>query len=142
MTRWNLCQIATGGNLPPDIIISGPSLSSPGAVQFDKQGNLWVSNSGNNTIVQFSKAQLAASGSPSPAVVLNPAPVGNSMSLGVPFGMAFDTFGNLWVYNYTSATIAEFTSQQLNASGYPIPPIFMTGFPFFAGQLTFGPASR
>ena len=142
VTRWNLSQIATGGNVTPDIVISGPGLSFPGGLQFDKKGNLWVANSGNNTIVQFSKAQLAASGSPTPVVVINPAPVGNSLSLDIPFGMSFDSIGNLWVYNYTTATISEFLSQQLTTSGFPIPPIFMTGFPFFAGQLTFGPVSK
>jgi sugar lactone lactonase YvrE len=142
VTRWNTSQVATGGNLTPDIIISGPSLNFPGAVQLDNKGNLWVANSGNNTVVQFSKAQLAASGSPSAAIVLNPAPVGNAMSLEVPFGMAFDPIGNLWVYNYTSATISEFTTQQLSTSGFPVPPILMTGLPFYAGQFTFGPASN
>jgi sugar lactone lactonase YvrE len=142
VARFNTNQITSGGSVTPDIIISGPSLNFPGQLQFDKKGNLWVTNSGTSNVVEFSKDQLAASGSPNAAIVLNPAPVGSAMSIDVPWGLAFDPPGNLWVYNYTTATVAEFSSQQLNASGYPVPPIVMTGFPFYAGQMTFGPVSK
>jgi hypothetical protein len=44
-----------------------------------------------------------------------------------PWGAVFDTSGNLVVMNYSDGTIAKFTSQQLKASGAPIPEVSVTG---------------
>ena len=142
LEKFTTGQIAIGGSITPAIIISGPSLSGPGELQFDKAGNLWVTNAVNSTVVAFGKDQLTASGSPTAAVVLSSTSVGGVNSIDVPWGLAFDPTGNLWVYNYNNASISEFTSNELKASGDPKPPVFLTGLPLYAGELTFGPPSE
>jgi DNA-binding beta-propeller fold protein YncE len=63
---------------------------------FDKSGNLYVGNPGNNTVGEF-----------------NPSGVGTvfaSSGLNNPQGMAFDNSGNLYVANGGNNTIEEFNS--------------------------------
>ncbi len=142
LVEFTPSQITSSGSPTPAVIITGSSLNAPGELQFDKSGNLWVSNAGNSTVVGYTSGQLAASGAPVPAVTLSPTAVGNAQSMDVPWGMALDPSGNMWVYNYTTSSISEFTSAQLNASGAPVPNAFLTGLPLYAGELTFGPASQ
>jgi hypothetical protein len=51
----------------PRVIETYGRLSNPGDVGLDPAGDLWVPSSGNNLVVEFTKAQLAKSGSPTPA---------------------------------------------------------------------------
>lgn len=112
--------------LTPSIMLSDDgkqSIQGSWALAFDSSGNLWSSNANApNTVVQFSKASLAASGSPVPAITLSSTSVGGNVSLNAPNGIAFDNSGNLAVVS--SATpfgVALFGSSQLSASG-PIAP--------------------
>jgi DNA-binding beta-propeller fold protein YncE len=109
---------------------------------FDENGTLWITNSGNNTIVAFTKDQLASSGSPTAAITLNSTSVGGFQSINVPWGMALDPKGNLWAFNYVDGTISKFGSEQLSASGSPTPDVFLTCLPPYAGEMTFGPSSQ
>jgi DNA-binding beta-propeller fold protein YncE len=97
------------------------NLCSPGEIAFDQKGNLWVPNEDANTVVEFTKDQLAGSGKPSPAVTLN------SGIFDAPWGAVFDNSGDLVVMNYSDGTIAKFASYQLKASGAPIPEVAVTG---------------
>ncbi len=81
------------------------SLNGPTGVAFDAAGNLWVSSTGNSTVVKFTPAQLAASGNPAPDVTISAnarAILGTSVSLNSPEGLAFDNSGDLWVANVPS----------------------------------------
>ena len=49
----------------------GTSLNSPDGLAFDSSGDLWVTNLPNNTVVEFTSAQLAVTGSPTPTVILS-----------------------------------------------------------------------
>ncbi len=116
--------------LTPDIINSSASLLGPSAITFDAAGNQWVANCLGPTVTEF--APLAASGSPTPLVVIASTtvttPSGSAPSLSCPEGLAFDRKGNLWVSNATSdnaGSIAEFSLAQLGASGSPAPAIFL-----------------
>jgi sugar lactone lactonase YvrE len=144
IVEFALSQLSSSGSVTPTVIISSPdhaNLSGPGAVQFDNAGNLWVANSFNSTVTEFTQSQLVSSGSPAAAVILSSTAVNGGNSIQVPWGLAFDGGNNLWVFNYTSGTISKFTNNQLQATGAPVPSVFLTGLALYAGELTFGPPS-
>jgi ligand-binding sensor domain-containing protein len=67
---------------------------------------LWVPNL-NGSVTEFTRSMLTASGTPDPAVA------NLSSDLPEPVGIAFDKSNNLWVSNFVSGTLAEFTFAQL-----------------------------
>jgi hypothetical protein len=71
--------------------------------------------------VEFTKAQLSASGSPTPAVTISATKVGTYKSLDGPYSLAFDSSGDLWVENFNGNTTVEFGRDQLSTSGSPTP---------------------
>jgi hypothetical protein len=79
---------------------------------FDKQGDLWVSDNGANTVDVFTYSQVTNGGAQTPVTVIssNPAFMG-------PLGIVFDAAGDLYVANNASTTIVEFTSGSLPAPG-------------------------
>jgi sugar lactone lactonase YvrE len=118
--------------LTPNIMLSDDghgSIQGPWALAFDSAGNLWSSNANSpDTVVQFSKASLAASGSPTPAVTLSSATVGGNASLNAPNGIAFDSSGDLSVVS--SATpfgVGLYSASQLTAGGAVAPNVFLVG---------------
>ena len=118
--------------LTPNIKLSDDgqgSIQGPWALAFDSSGNLWSSNANSpDTIVQFSKASLAASGSPTPAVTLSSAMVSGTPSLSSPNGIAFDISGDLSVVS--SATpfgVGIYSASQLMAGGAVAPNVFIVG---------------
>jgi hypothetical protein len=97
---------------------NGTSISLPWALAFDSIGNLWVSNQDGtiNTVVQFSKAQLAAltpvPTRPTPAVTISATGSGATMTIDAPTGFAIDSKNNLAVSNVNN-TISFFSFDQL-----------------------------
>ena len=109
-------QLMAGGTPTPAVTLSATgagSLASPTGLAFDAGGNLWVANYGNNTLVEFAVSQLAASGSPTPAVTLS---LG---ALSGPTGLAFDAGGNLWVAKAVANSVVELAAAQLGVTGTP-----------------------
>lgn len=129
--------VAGGANLTPNAIITSSSLTAPGQLEFDGKGNLWVADAGNNavvgTIIEFTKAQVAAAGPQVGTVILS------ENSLGGPWGMQVDSTGALWVFGYITGDVAKFGLGQLKTSGSPTPKVLISGLPLYSGQLTFGP---
>src|SRR5688572_6565952 len=84
--RIPAAMLATGGTKTADIAIESPEFGggSPRstALAFDKDGNLWSTVGWKDEVVRFAAAQLTASGSPTPAVILG--------GLKAPRGLAFD----------------------------------------------------
>jgi ligand-binding sensor domain-containing protein len=82
-------------------------------------GGAWVTNK-SGTAVQFTAAQLGASGSPVPPVILSGLPSANALS--------FDGRGNLWIASGSSGNdqITEYTAAQLSATGSPAPALTLT----------------
>ena len=120
LNRFDVEQLATGGTQSPTVVLRIPG--NPAAMAFDAAGALWVSDNGLNVISKYTPAQLAATGSPEPEVVLSAA----DLSLVNPAGLAFDASGNLWVANIGGRTIASFTPMQLSHSGSPAPNVQIT----------------
>jgi sugar lactone lactonase YvrE len=121
IVKFTQAQLATSGSPVPPVTISANngSLESPEPTAFDAAGNLWVANARNNTIVKFTPAQLATSGSPVPQVTIS----ANNGSLINPFVLTFDRAGDLWVTNRRANNIVEFTAGQLKRSGSPVPRV-------------------
>jgi hypothetical protein len=121
----------------PTVIIS----STGGAnIAFTPWGDMWMVTGGgsdcygtpcNNELVEFTRAQLSTSGTPTPAVTIsstvpgcstNPAP--STCAAGPlygPYGVAVDPFGDVWVSNFNKPTAVEFGRYQLFKSGSPTP---------------------
>jgi len=108
------------------------TISSSGGAQlvFDPSGDLWMVTGGGldcygtpctNEVVEYTKAQLSTSGSPTPAVTISSTNVGTYKSLDGPYSLAFDHTGNLWVENFDGNTTVEFGRDQLSVSGSPTP---------------------
>jgi hypothetical protein len=109
---------ATGSPVPTLTMTSGTStIDKPEEIAFDPSGNLWVTNNGARTFIEFTSAQLAAGGSPAPAVTIS------GSSLDSPEGIAFDASGDAWIGNDTAPTVLEFTPAQLATTGSPTPNV-------------------
>jgi sugar lactone lactonase YvrE len=141
-------QLATGGAQVPNVIISNDgsgSIDGDDALAFDRNGNLWVANGGNSTVVKFSTSQLTATGSPTPVVTLSSTLLSDgSDSIDVPIGVAVDSAGNLAVSSFdnvhTFGSISGFTPSQLT-TGSPVPKVFIKSNGAINGpeQIVFGP---
>jgi sugar lactone lactonase YvrE len=120
-----LAALGTTDNPTPAAVIASTSLAFPQQSVFDSQGNQWVSDHNNNTILVFTSAQLSMTGTNT----LVPAVVISSAAFNGPLGIVFDSSGNLWVANNggvpgtnnsmsaTGTTIVEFAAASL-----PTPP--------------------
>ena len=126
VVEFSKAELATA-NPAPTVTIS----SSGGAqLVFDASGDLWMVTGGGpdcfgtpctNEVVELTKAQLAASGSPTPAVTISSTKAGAAGSLYGPYSLAFDSSGDLWVENFNNNTTVEFGRDQLSKSGSPTP---------------------
>jgi hypothetical protein len=82
-----------------------------------------------NQLVEFTRAQLATSGSPTPAVTISSTTVGSSQSLDGPYGVAVAPSGEVWVANFNNNTTVEYGRDQLSQSGSPTPQRIIAGPP-------------
>lgn len=84
-----------------------------GGIAFDKNGNLWVSDTSNCRVVKYA-APLTSS--MSATLVLGQSTLNNSVcdvsatALNSPTGLAFDSSGNLWVADEINDRVLEFTT--------------------------------
>jgi sugar lactone lactonase YvrE len=77
-------------------------------------GALWISNnSGSHTFVDYTSAQLATSGAPTPNLSSSATAAGATSS-----SVAFDANGNLWEIDGNSSQLVEYSRSQLT-SGTP-----------------------
>jgi sugar lactone lactonase YvrE len=114
--------LAKGGTLTPAVIISddgSESLDDCKGIAFDSDHNLWVANAANSTVVELAASSLKTTGSPTPPVTIG----ASDGSLSAPVGIGFDDKGNLWVSNFSGATVVEFSPSQITSSGTPTPTV-------------------
>ena len=99
------------------------SLSIPFSAAFDKAGNLWLSDSGNLRVLEFSAP--SSNGQAASLVLGYPdftATVNNNLqsSMSTPLGLAFDDAGNLFVADSGGSRVLMFIppfSDGMNATG-------------------------
>jgi len=84
-TDWTLAVNYTGGG----------GLNTPKGVTVGAAGDLWVPNSGNNTVTELSSTGAVLS---------------TTTGLNAPYAVAIDASGNAWVANYGNSTLAEISS--------------------------------
>ena len=103
------------------------TLKLPFGLDFDPSGNLWVSDYGNNRVLEFASGNLIALGIPSNLITNGQAVavIGqagsfttatankggiNANTLSSPFGVLFDSSGNLWTTDYSNNRILGYLS--------------------------------
>ncbi len=88
-------------------------VSVPIGIAFDKNGNLWTADSGNNRILRFDKP---FSNNQAASLVLghqnfttgDDGMLSNSKSFRAPYGITFDSQGNLWMTDSGNNRVLEF----------------------------------
>ncbi len=111
---YTSAQLKTSG-APSPISLTSPALG----LAFDKSHNLWAVISGNE-VVEFTAAQLKNlknDSSPTPGVIITS--TGTFSDIG---GCNFDHQGNLWVVDYSHASIDELSKAQLAAGTANVTP--------------------
>jgi sugar lactone lactonase YvrE len=110
-------QLAAGGIQSPAVIVESHSFAVPTALAFDKSGDLWVADGGEEMVMEFTPGQIEITNMATPTVTLS--------SPGNPSGLAFDASGDLWVANLGTGVNA-FEASQLVAGGSPRPAVTIT----------------
>lgn len=116
---------------------SGNNLSGPEGLAFDSSGNMWVGAENGQVVLEYTPSQFAASGSPTPNIILNA-----TFKFSSPSHLAFDGSGNLWVVdegiangNGGSGEVFKYTHAQivgLTAGTLDLDPIFGIGLNAFS----------
>lgn len=99
------------------IVVDSTGVYLPYDVAFDSDGNLWVSDSGNNRILEFttpfSNGEVASTviGQPNfTSMATTPVFSPTATGLNGPRGIVFDSSGNLWVADYGEARVLGYGS--------------------------------
>ena len=96
--EFTKAQLATPNPVPAvTIFAESGALANPFGMAFDHSGNLWVVSNTSSRVYEYTKSQLASSGSPTPHTTISDFP-----STPV-FGDAFDASGDLWVSTVQAA---------------------------------------
>ncbi len=83
---------------------TGGGLLRPQGIAVDGNGNVWVANYHGNSITELEGANGVSPGKP-----LSPASgFGQTTGLSLPFALAVDASGNLWVSSFANNTVAEY----------------------------------
>jgi len=90
---------------------SATNLTEPGASTFDARGDLWVSDFGNNRVLEF--VPPFANGMAASLVLGQSSFTGNqpnltAVNLSSPVGLAFDSHGDLWVVDRDNNRVVEY----------------------------------
>jgi len=110
-----LYRPGSSGDARPETVITKGIGYGPTDMAVDSSGDLWVGNQLSNTVVEYSRAELAQA-SPAPTVTIHVEGAG---------GVVFDPSGDLWAsINFATApagAVEEFTKAELAKSGTPAP---------------------
>ena len=83
---------------------TGGGLLRPQGIAVDGNGNIWAANYQGNSLTELQGADSASPGTPlSPSTGL-----GTAANLTLPFALAIDAGGNLWVSSFGSNTITQY----------------------------------
>ena len=88
-------------------------LNSPAYLAFDPSGNLWVTDQGNNRVLEF-KAPFSTGQAASVVVgqanFTGSGPASTAKNLFEPLGIAFDSKGGMWVVDSANHRILEYSA--------------------------------
>ncbi|MGB6784625.1 MAG: hypothetical protein WBE60_01970 [Nitrosotalea sp.] len=116
----------TGGTIHDNA--TSDVLYSPDGVAFDKSGDLWIADTGFNRLLEF--APPFTSGEEATLVLgqddfVSTSPALSATGLDQPYGLAFDSDGNIWVADTNNNRIVEYRTPFTNGEtvslviGYP-----------------------
>jgi len=102
----------------PNSTVSTPSTSQAGlrapyGVAFDSSGDLWVSDAGNNRVLEFKppfSTGMAASLVIGQSNFTGEAYSNTATGFWAPTALAFDSSGNLWVADFVNSRVLEFSA--------------------------------
>lgn len=116
---------------------AGGHLDGPEGIIFDSAQNMWIGAEDGQVILVYTPDQYAASGNPTPNVILN----ANSFKFSSPSHLRFDAAGNLWVVDENRANdqgghgeIFRYDKDQITdlaAGNQNIDPVFGISLPEF-----------
>lgn len=113
IVKFAVSDLNAGNNVSTNL--TNASLSVPAALAFDAQGRLWICNYNDNnnpTIVRMN------TGTGNVDKIGTSVAVGTRASLSNPEGLAFDSYGSLWVGNNGEPTISVYSESQLNDNAF------------------------
>jgi len=120
LAKYSPAKISSSGTPTPDVALTLPvtngSYDCAAALAFDPAGNLWVGMY-HGHVLRFNASDLAASGTPSPAIDLT-----STTNFTGVLDLAFDSSGNLFVASYYSPVISRLSASQLLTSNSAIVP--------------------
>jgi hypothetical protein len=95
LTPKQVSALVSGRNVTPAVLLQNVReyypFNSPSRIGFDSQGDLWVMDGATYSLLEFTPDEIAVSGAPAPALVIQ------SNFLTNLFDMRFDASNNLWV---------------------------------------------
>jgi hypothetical protein len=109
LARFPASLFDTSGAKTPDITITSSSLgtAAPGAgISFDGAGNLWVAVAPAGKVVEFTAAQIAASGSAKATTEIG--------GFNAPSGISFDYFDNLFLASNGAGSVARVDARRVS----------------------------
>jgi hypothetical protein len=114
---------------PSATILSVPAFSGPLGITFDAADDLWIANNSATSIYGFKASSLPTTTGTftlAPYIVLSD---DGSGSIQAPWGLAFDSSGDLWSSNANSPnTVVEFAQTSLVSTGSPSPAVTLSPF--------------
>ncbi|MGO9657491.1 MAG: hypothetical protein ACLP7F_03885 [Acidimicrobiales bacterium] len=108
--------LGAAGDVAPKVTLA-KDMNGPSALAFDSSGNLWVANSGNDTMLEFTKGELSQAHAAPSVTISSDA----SHDLTGPDGLAFGPAGDMWVASSGTNMLIEYTKAELAKSGTPTP---------------------
>ena len=121
-TNGSVTLLANDGTIVKGFITSG-GITNPSHIAIDAAQNVWISNLHTNVRgASESISELAGSNSSSPGAALSPSTgYGLDANLNLPYGLAADPSGNIWVSNSGKGTLVMFFGMA-TPTKTPMPP--------------------
>jgi len=137
--EFSKAQANTISVLPivPIATLTNAAFNGTLGMAFDSGGNLWIENNGGTTIVEVAAGTLATAAGVTPvtlATTLNSMVVAGLPTINNPWGIVFDTSGNMWITNEQlsvgacAGSVVEFTHGAISGGGNltPVPNVVLT----------------
>jgi hypothetical protein len=129
LTPKQVSALASGRNVKPAVLLQNVRenypFNSPSEIGFDSEGDLWVMDGAVSSLLEFTPDEIAVSGAPAPAVVIQ------AGVLTTPDRIRFDASNNLWVdwpgvdQNTGVDEICRFSPADRTLSGPPNPSLIL-----------------
>lgn len=116
-------DLGASGAPTPGATLTG-SFTSPGAVAFGPDGNLWVLD--DSQVEVYANQDLGTGGAVTPAIVLSGSSISDGSVPGVA-DLAFDRNDSLWLVHQAGNRVMRFDAADIAATGEPTPGVTVSG---------------